>query len=138
MRLNMRPDSDLLRVDATGEFSLDEAKRTFLEMMEAVSLHKTTRVLFDGRTVTGSPETMERFYYGEFAAQTVLQYQRKSGSRTPRFAYVLREPVLDPQKFGETVAVNRGMVIKVCDNIEEALEWLSITSAKAPEAGGGK
>src|SRR3974390_3216180 len=71
MRLDMRPDSDLLRVDVTGDFSLDEAKRTFLEMMEAVAFHRTTRVLVDGRTVKGNPEPMERFYYGEFAAQTV-------------------------------------------------------------------
>jgi hypothetical protein len=104
---------------------LDEAKLHFLETMEALALHKLTNVLFDGRKVTGNPETMERFYYGEFAAQTVLEYQKQTGSRTPRFAYVLKEPVLDPRKFGETVAVNRGMLIKVCDNLEEALEWLS-------------
>jgi hypothetical protein len=136
MRLDMRPDSDLLRVDATGDFSFEEAKRTFLEMMEAIALHRTTRVLVDGRTVKGNPEIMERFYYSEFAAQTVLQYQTRSALRTPRFAFVLREPVLDPGRFGETVAVNRGMLLKVCDNLEEALAWLSIPSASNSDATG--
>jgi hypothetical protein len=134
----MRVDPDLLSVDATGDFSFEEAKRTFLEIMETVAFHKTTRVLVDGRTVKGNPEAMERFYYGEFAAETVLEYQKRSDFRTPRFAYVLKEPVLDPQRFGETVAVNRGMLVKICDNLEEALEWLSVPSADKPGAADGK
>jgi hypothetical protein len=136
MQLQIRPEPDLLRIDATGEFSLDEAKLHFLETMEALALYKLTRVLFDGRKVTGNPEVMERFYYGEFAAQTILEYQRQTGSRTPRFAYVLKEPVLDPQKFGETVAVNQGMLITVCDNLEDALEWLSPTLDSKRDSGG--
>ena len=76
----MLRDSDLLRVQATGEFSLEEAKRTFLETMEGVALHGTKRVLIDGRTITGNPETIERFYYGEFAAQTVARYEERGVS----------------------------------------------------------
>ena len=133
MHQEMRPDSDLLRVSATGEFSLEEAKRAFLEMMEAVALHKTKRVLLDGRTVTGNPQTIERFYYGEFAAQTLAQYRERGVSPATAFAYVLREPVLDPEKFGETVAVNRGMHIRVFDNLEDALKWLAIPSARKAE-----
>jgi len=115
----MHPRGDLLEVRAIGEFSLEEAKRTFLEMMEAVALHRTKRVLFDGRPITGKPTTIERFYYCEFAAVA-------SQSKTPgiRFAYALKEPVLDPDRFGETVAVNRGMLVKAFDNPEEALAWL--------------
>ena len=129
MRIEMSLDSDLLRVQATGEFSLEEAKRTFLEIMEGLALQGTKRVLIDGRTITGDPETIERFYYGEFAAQTVVRYEVRGVSPATPFAYVLREPVLDPEKFGETVAVNRGMRVKVFDNPEEALEWLGIPSA---------
>jgi hypothetical protein len=132
MRIEMLADSALLRVKATGEFSLEEAKRTFLEIMEGVALHRTKRVLVDGRTITGNPETIERFYYGEFAAQTVVRYEERGVSPATPFAYVLIEPVLDPERFGETVAVNRGMRIKVFDNPEEALEWLGIPSANKP------
>jgi len=124
MELEIYPEESLLRVVAKGEFSLEEAKRTFLEMLEAVALHKSKKVLLDGRTVLGDPKTMERFYYGEFAAQSVSQYQARGVSRGTPFAYVLLEPMLDPNRFGETVAVNRGMVIKVFDNSAEALVWL--------------
>jgi hypothetical protein len=94
-------------------------------MMEAIALNKTKRVLFDGRTITGNPQTIERFYYGEFAAFTVAQYQDRGIAPAIPFAYVLKEPVLDPDKFGETVAVNRGMRIRVFDNVEDALKWLA-------------
>ena len=70
MNIETCPELDFLRVNATGNFSLEEAKRTFLEMLEAVARHKVKKVLFDGRRLTGEPKVMERFYYGEFVAQT--------------------------------------------------------------------
>jgi hypothetical protein len=118
-----------------GQFSLKEAKRTFLEMLEAVALHKTKKVFFDGRKLTGKPETMERFYYGEFAAQTVAHFAERGVSLATQFAYVLKEPVLDPQRFGETVAVNRGMFVKAFDSPEAALQWLGLAPADKPDAG---
>lgn len=130
MRLDIHPRADLLEVGATGEFSLEEAQRTFLELMEAVALHKTCRVLFDGRSITGNPNTIERFYYAAFAAATAEQYKAQGRCGVTRFSYVLKEPVLDPEKFGETVAVNRGMRVKAFDNPEDALAWLENSGGK--------
>ena len=124
MQLETRPEPGFLKVAATGTFSLDEAKRTFVEMLEAVALHETAKVLFDGRQLLGEPKVLERFHYGEFAAQTVRDYSMRGVSLATQFAYVLKEPVLDPKRFGENVAVNRGMNTKVFDNPEDALQWL--------------
>ena len=43
----------------------------------------------------------------------------------PRFAYILHAPLGDPARLGETVAVNRGMILKVFENPEDAIEWLN-------------
>jgi hypothetical protein len=135
MPVSIQPESGLLRVIATGEFSLKDAESTFLEVLDAVARHKTGKILFDGREIVGDPETIERFFYGEFAAHAVARRLIESGVlHLPQFAYVLHEPVLDPKRFGETVAVNRGMWVKVFDNVEDALEWLGLPSAKKPEA----
>ena len=135
--LEICPESGFLDVGAMGEFSFQDAKRTFLEMLEAVARYKVKKVLFDGRRLTGAPETIERFYYGEFAADSVLKFKDRGVSPATKFAYVLKEPVLDPQRFGETVAVNRGMHVKAFDNLEDALRWLGIAPANKPDAGDG-
>jgi hypothetical protein len=128
--------SGSLRITVTGEFSLAEAQRTFLEMLEAVVRHQTAKVLFDGRDLQGEPSTIQRFLYSEFAASAVVRYQRAHGlSPDAQFAYVLHEPVLDPQRFGETVAINRGMWVKVFDNPADALGWLRVAPANHPEVG---
>lgn len=138
MKLEIYPESDFLRARVAEEFSLEEAKRTFLEILDAVTRYKVYKVLFDGRRLVGNPKTIERFYYGKFVAQKVQESLRRGVSSAPKFAYVLREPVLDPKRFGETVAVNRGMLVKTFDNLEDALGWLGITPANKSDAGDGK
>ena len=117
-------ESGLLSVDASGDFSLEDAKLAFLEMLGAVVQYKAEKILLDGRNVNGNPRDIERFYYGEFAARETrnIVVEHKI---VPRFAYVLHEPLRDPARLGETVAMNRGMVIKVFENPEDATEWLN-------------
>ena len=133
MKLEIYPESDFLSTDVSGEFSLKEAKRIFLEILDAVTRYKVNKVLFDGRRIVGKPELMERFFYGEFVAEA----WRGMLPIVPKFAYVLEHPVLDPARFGETVAINRGMIVKAFDNLEDALGWLGISSANKPDAGDG-
>lgn len=125
MKLEMRAERGVLWVVATGRFTLESAQRTFVEMLQAVASHGVAKVHLDGREVVGSPGTIERFLYGEFAAQTVAAYADRGVPPTTQFAYVLKPPVLDPERFGETVAVNRGMNVKAFEHPEEGLRWLT-------------
>jgi hypothetical protein len=132
MALQMSVEAAALIVTATGKFSLKEAERTFVEMMNALIQHKVAKVFFDGRAVEGNPEFMERFYYGEFAAQTVNDYCPRE--RAPRFAYVLKEPLLDPRRLGEMIATSRGMDVQAFDNVEQARIWLGMNPTKPTDA----
>lgn len=73
MLTQIRPESDLLNAIITGEFSLEEAKRTFLEILQAAALQKSKKVLIDGRMLAGKPEVIERFYYGHYAAEMAMR-----------------------------------------------------------------
>ena len=126
-------ESGLLNVDASGEFSLEEAQRAFLEVLGVVAQYKAKTVLIDARKVKGKPEVVERFYYSEFAATETMRLFNEHRI-FPRFAYVMHPPLLDPQRFGETVAVNRGMIVKAFETLEEAFEWLKLTPAMKPAA----
>jgi len=138
MLVEISTESGFLHVRAKGDFSLVEAKRTFVEMLEAVARNKVQKVLFDGQELVGNPRTIERFYYGEFAAEAVAKFKDRGMDRATQFAYVLKVPLLDPGRFGETVAVNRGMFVKTFDNLDDALGWLGIASANNPDACDGK
>jgi hypothetical protein len=126
----MSADSGTLHVTVTGKYSLEEAKRRFVEMMNAVAQHQVAKVFLDGRSLKGNPEVIERFYFSEFTASTVNDYSLRGLCRPPAFAFVLKEPMLDPGRFGEIVAVNRGMNVKAFDNVKDAQRWLGIAPSK--------
>ena len=71
----------------------------------------------------GQPGNFERFFYGAFAAQETMRIV-KDHDIAPQFAYVIKEPLRDVERFGETVAVNRGMNVRTFERLEEAFEWL--------------
>jgi hypothetical protein len=136
MTLTLHTESGLLRAVVTGEFSPEEGERTFLELLDAVVRRKVEKVLFDGRELIGQPDVIHRFLYGEYVAFTVARYVAARGlSHTPQFAYVLLEPVLDPLRFGESVAVHRGMWVKAFDNLEDARRWLESAGDGDAETG---
>ena len=130
MHLFIHAESEFLSVSVTGKFSSKAAEANFLQIMEACARHKAKKIVIDGRDVKGSPDTIQRFLYGKFVAQAVAHYTRSHGVRHfLQFAYVLHEPLLDPRRFGETVAVNRGMWVKAFDNLLEAIAWLTLQRA---------
>lgn len=126
--LEVDDERHLLYVVYAGAFSLPEAEATFREILAALVEHKLKKILVDGRQVVGEPEPLERFYYGRFVADAVAQTVNRSLIDVPRFAYVLNDPVLDPRRFGETVAVNRGMRVKAFGDLRQAEWWLGVTA----------
>ena len=126
MEISWRVDAEhsLLTVTYSGAFSLAEAEMNFLDLLDELVRHKLRKVLVDGRQLNGDPELAERFYYGSFVADAVNRTVNRTRCAVPTFAYVLNKPMLDPNRFGETVAVNRGMRVKVFDNLQQARWWL--------------
>jgi len=125
MSIECRMENGLMHAVSTGEFSLEEAQSTFLDLLETIKENGCHKVLFDGREIDGDPMIVERFYYGEFCANAVEKMIRDGWAGiSPQFAYVLHEPLLDPLRLGETVAVNRGMNVKAFSNTKEAMQWL--------------
>jgi hypothetical protein len=127
--------NSLIRATLAGPFSLSDSQTTFARIVDALVEYQAKKVLIDGRAITGQPETLARFYYGEFAAEEVAFLKKRGVSYKPQFAYVILEPVRDKNRFGETIAKNRGMHVMVFDNLAEAEKWLQITpSPAAPQS----
>ena len=120
--------SGYLHVVFRGRFSMEKAKKSFLEVLDAVAATGMTNVLIDARQVTGVLTSLDRYSYGEFVAEKVFDSVRRGTvSRSPKFAYIFSPPILSSDRTGENTAVNRGMNVKVFDNREDALKWLGVT-----------
>ena len=124
MELTTNITPSYLHAVASGEFVLRTAEKQFMDLLDSVVDAGADRVLLDGRQVTGNPDVLDRYIYGEFVAQAAARLPKSEVPIPPKFAYVLSHPVLDPDRLGETVARNRGMSLRAFDNREEALEWL--------------
>jgi hypothetical protein len=127
--LAVRAEEGLLYATLSGAFSLEEAQRTFLQILASLEQHKLRKVVVDGRPLTGEPSPAERYLYGEFVAKEVGEQCSRMKWNHPQFAYLLIPPVGDPQRLGENAAVNRGMFVKTFENLNDALKWLGIDSA---------
>lgn len=119
-------EQGILHAVVIGEFDLTAAQIDFLELLDAAQRRDARKVLIDGQQMTGSPDDFERFLYGEFAAWSTVEVTRERNI-TLRFAYVMQEPMRDPKRFGENVAVNRGMDVKTFEDTSAAIEWLNET-----------
>src|SRR5437762_8834439 len=135
MVVSLKPDADrkLLWVTYSGDFSRSEVEHTFHEILDGLERHKLNKVLVDGTQILGHPKPLERFYYGKYASEAVAKAVNSTKIEVPRFAYVLKKPVLDPNRLGETAAVNRGMRVKAFDNLKDGLWWLGISADEVNE-----
>jgi hypothetical protein len=99
-----------------GAFRLQAAKRAVDGKIRACAEHDRSLVLFDCTGMTGNLSVWDRF-------QTIVYGQKVKG-RVNKLALVGRPGMLLPDRFAETVAVNRGINLKVFTDREKAVEWL--------------
>jgi RimJ/RimL family protein N-acetyltransferase len=87
--------------------------------------HQRLLVDFRGLTTLIPPTTYERFQLGERAAA-------EGAPAGVTIALIGRPPVVDPDHFGVTVAVNRGLRVDVFEEEVSALQWLVGPNAVRP------
>lgn len=107
-----------LLVHARGVFALAWFKQTIQETMAtARALVPPARaMLVDLREVTDARlSDIDRYDVGVLAAR---------GSVGAPVAVVASETFVDPRRFGEVVARNRGLNVRVFTDMDEAMAWL--------------
>ena len=81
-------------------------------------------LLVDTTALTGfrSPDTFQRFL-------AAVSWAEQAEGRL-RLAMVARPEMIDPQKFGVTVARNRGLISNIFTSDTEARRWLDATGSR--------
>ena len=112
-----------IHVIGEGSYVLADAVQIIGAALAAANAHGQPRILIDARKITGNLTVMQRFEFGEAVAQL---YSCRPAGCAALIALVANEPLLDPGRFGETVAVNRAVPVKATTDMREAVEWLKI------------
>jgi hypothetical protein len=139
MKMNFRiePKDSYLYVAVGGSFEAGEALEISRQFFEACIEHQRTKVLIDVRTLGGEMSMLERWDYAVGVARMNLEYVTRGSLPPVQLAYVASYPILDPNRFGETVALNRGVTVKVTDDFREAMSWLGLEAVDPAAAASG-
>lgn len=124
IEVEIAPKPHCLYVKAVGEFSVAGMKAMSLAIIAALVEHPSSKCLLDCRQVVGTRTLAERFSWIEFSADESSKLPLISNR--VRIAYVGAADRLDPGRFGETVAINRGLNVMVTGSLDEALRWLDL------------
>ena len=101
-----------------GSVSFDEAVALVCAAIAAARSQQLRELLVDTTALIGfsSPDTFQRFL-------AAVQWAEEAHGQL-RLAMVALPEMIDPQKFGVTVAANRGLVSNIFTTEAEALAWL--------------
>ena len=101
-----------------GSVSFDEAVALVRASIAAARRNQVRDLLVDTTALTGfpSPDTFQRFL-------AAVAWSDEAGGGV-RLAMVARAEMIDPKKFGVTVAANRGLVSNIFTTEVEARAWL--------------
>jgi hypothetical protein len=103
-----------------GQFEKKEMQAAFKESFEIAKQNNLNLILVDGFGLYGKPPTMfERYEMGVYVADLCREF-----GKPVQIAFAAEIPIVDPKRFGETVARNRGANGKVFTDLQEAKEWL--------------
>jgi len=109
-------DRDWLLVHCRGNGDAAWLTGLFFRIAERLATEAASAVLIDGREVVATFSVYERYRLGEAAAAALVP--------GPPVALVGSEQTVDPERFGETVARNRGLDGRVFTDLGEARDWL--------------
>ena len=112
-----------IHVTVSGTFSLGGYKTIFDTTLSECIKNNKSIILFDLRTARGEPSVFERYdlavYFAEVSREHPITFKVK-------VALAGYPPLIDPDRFGEKVAQNRGVNVKVTTDYFEAIKWLQV------------
>lgn len=103
--------------------SWGEIKDAFADVVNQARKNGIYKILVDCRGFSGKVSLLDRFLLAVFFVKENSKLLTRR-MHPLKVTFVVSQSLLDPRKFGETVARNRGLYGLVTDDLEEALHWL--------------
>lgn len=109
----------------SGEFDLAGAQALYSAVLQAAARYRQPRVLLDCTGVTGEMTVADRLAFGSFMAEEQARV-RSQLPDAPQVAILAVPPIMDPGRFTQAVANNRGVRMRASDSLQELLSWLGV------------
>ena len=114
-------EENFLSVTARGKYSLLKANNLFKTAIDECIKHNKNKIFIDVTDIDGSIPFIERLEFSEFLANYRIN---NALGKVNSIAVLGHEPVVHKERFGETVAVNRGVNVRVFTDSTQASIWL--------------
>jgi hypothetical protein len=108
-----------------GAFDLESAKSVYRGLLQIAAAQRQPRILMDATRITGEMTMNDRLAYGSFMAeeQAGVLGALPGG---PQVAILAAPPIMDPGRFTQAVANNRGVRMRASESLQELLSWLGV------------
>ena len=120
----VEPQPDYLKVVVSGAFDLHLAIGLTPRIFDACVAHRASKLMIDGRTVTGTMTITERYIYADNFANQYTARRIAGSFKRLQIAVVGSHEIVDPLRFGEKILTMRGIHAKVLTDFDRALTWL--------------
>jgi len=125
LHFDIEPRRGYLYVTVTGELSIADAEKALLELLGVAARERQPRILVDCSRLQGEWNPDDRYAVGTFLAAQV-ERMASQFPQTPRIAVYAIAPLMDPNRYFQTVATNRGAQVRSSDSLQELLSWLGV------------
>jgi len=120
IEISLAPDH--IRLDCSGTCStLSELKAVFQQAVTLARDNQRRKILILANAVRGELTTQDRYEGARFLTDQVFHAPEWISA----IAVVGQPPLIDPARFGETVARNRGINGRVFTDQDEAVAWIA-------------
>lgn len=133
--MRIRFDGPLFYVSLNGEMDGTTAEQVYRQVLRECVAAGRSRMLLDCRGVSGELSTTDRYSLGKVVAEENAAVAATGAGRHVKVALVGSHPTVDRDRFGETVARNRGAAIKVTCDLESAYRFLGLEPPGRDPAG---
>ena len=124
----VEPQKGWLLAVFEGFYDSSLAEEFTNQVLEVCTTHKPAKLLIDMRGVEGEMSKWSRYGLTVIAAKKYFLGILLGKVQKCRFAIVGNIPLVDPDKFEEVVATDRGFDLKIFTNIKHAYLWLGVES----------
>jgi hypothetical protein len=125
LHFETEPRRGYLYVTVTGRLDVAGAQAGLAEMFGVAARAHQARILLDCSRLAGEWGPDERYAVGSFIAAEMERRANQFPER-PRLAIYAVAPLMDPNRYTQTVATNRGALVRSSDSLQELLSWLGV------------